>query len=169
MIDIAAPHETAQIISLEELVTKVEEARSQGKIIVFANGCFDMLHVGHIRYLRGARALGNVLIVAVNSDESARRIKGPGRPLMPLAERMEILSELRCVHYVVPFDDLDVTRLLLSLRPHIHAKGTDYTEQSVPERQTVLAYGGRIAITGDPKNHSTTQMLKRVKERLESG
>lgn len=169
MIDIGIPHESGQIISLEDLIPKVEQARSHGKIIVFANGCFDMLHVGHIRYLRGARARGDVLVVAVNSDESARRIKGPGRPLMPLNERMEILSELRCVHYVVPFDDLDVSRLLLSLRPHIHAKGTDYTEQSVPERQTVLSYGGRIAITGDPKSHSTTQILKRMKERLESG
>ena len=165
----AAPPDSALIISLEELTTRVEQARSLGKIIVFANGCFDMLHVGHIRYLRGARALGDLLIVAVNSDESARRIKGSGRPFMPLAERMEILSELRCVDYVVPFDDSDVSRLLLSLRPHIHAKGTDYSEQSVPERRTVLSYGGRIAITGDPKDHSTTGMLKKVKERLGSG
>ncbi|MBW2146698.1 MAG: adenylyltransferase/cytidyltransferase family protein [Deltaproteobacteria bacterium] len=163
------PLEPARIRSLENLIPEIEQERQRGKTIVFANGCFDLLHVGHIRYLRGARACGDLLIVAVNSDESARRIKGPGRPFMPLSERMEILAELRCVHYILPFDDSDVSRLLLSLRPHIHAKGTDYTEESVPERQTVWSYGGRIAITGDPKEHSSTEMLKKAKKRLESG
>ncbi len=169
MRDSVVPPEPARITSLEDLIPKVEQARRKGKTIVFANGCFDLLHVGHIRYLRDARALGDILIVAVNSDESARQIKGPGRPFMPLSERMEILAELRCVNYIVPFNNLDASSLILSLRPHIHVKGTDYTEENVPERQTVLSYGGRIAITGDPKEHSSTELFNKASKKLESG
>ena len=141
----------------------IEEAQRKGKVVVFANGCFDILHVGHIRYLRAAKELGDILVVGVNSDESVRSLKGDERPVMPLAERLELLSELRSVDYLIPFDETRADILLATLRPDIHAKGTDYTEESVPERETVLGYGGRIAIVGDPKGHSVTDIIESLK------
>jgi D-glycero-beta-D-manno-heptose 1-phosphate adenylyltransferase len=133
---------------------------SQGKNVVLANGCFDILHVGHLRYLQGARALGDVLVVAINSDKSMRSIKDSGRPILGQDERVELVSALRCVDYVVLFDEPDVSRVLDVLRPAIHAKGTDYTEQTVPERDQVLSYGGEIRITGDSKEHSTRDIIE---------
>lgn len=159
---------TAQVLSLEELKEKIAAERAAGKKIVLANGCFDILHVGHIRYLRGAKELGDILVVAINDDESTRRLKGHGRPVMPLGERMEILSQLRCIDYIVPFEENDVARILLAIKPDIHAKGTDYTRETVPERDVVLSYGGQIAITGDPKDHSSTDIIKAIRKGYES-
>lgn len=133
--------------------------RSAGDKIILTNGCFDLLHVGHIRYLRAAKELGGRVIVAVNSDASARALKGEGRPRVPGNERAEILAALSDVDAVTVFDAPDVTELIRLLRPDIHAKGTDYTEQNVPEREVVIACGGRVAIVGDPKEHSTTDLL----------
>ena len=137
-------------------------ARLKGKEIVLANGCFDILHVGHLRYLEHARALGDVLVVAINSDKSMRTIKDRGRPILPENERVSLVSALRCVDHIVLFDEPDVSRILDVLRPAIHAKGTDYTERSVPERDKVLAYGGEVRIAGDPKNHSTRDIIERI-------
>src|SRR5215471_15142714 len=134
----------------------------KGKKVVLANGCFDILHVGHLRYLEAARALGDVLVVAVNSDTSMRLIKDPGRPILSEDERVALVSALRCVDYVVVFDEPDVSRLLESLRPSVHAKGTDYTEETVPERAKVLSYGGEVRIAGDPKVHSTREIIDRI-------
>ena len=143
---------------------QIEELRDllRGKKVVLANGCFDMLHVGHLRYLRGAKGLGDVLVVAINSDESMRSIKDPGRPILDQTERVALVSALRCVDYVIVFNEPDVSRVLEILRPAIHAKGTDYTEQTVPERAKVLAYGGEVRITGDAKNHSTRDIIERI-------
>lgn len=138
-----------------------------GKRVVLANGCFDILHVGHVRYLEGARRLGDALVVAINSDRSVRSLKGPGRPILNERERAALVSALRCVDHVVVFDEPDVTRVLDTLRPAIHAKGTDYTEATVPEREKVLAYGGQVRITGDPKDHSTKDVIQRIKESYE--
>ncbi len=140
--------------------------RSQGKRLVLANGCFDLLHVGHVRYLRAARAFGDVLLVALNSDASVRRLKGPGRPLIPAAERAELVGALGAVDAVVVFDDDRADALIAWLRPDVHAKGTDYSEESVPERQAVLAVGGRVAIAGDPKAHATRDLIKTILERF---
>jgi rfaE bifunctional protein nucleotidyltransferase chain/domain len=129
---------------------------------VLANGCFDVLHVGHIRYLEGAKALGDVMVVGVNADEQVREQKGEGRPLVPERERAEIIAALRAVDFVTIFPEPTVEALLLALRPDIHAKGTDYTEESVPERDVVRSYGGRVAIVGDPKDHSSTEMVRKV-------
>jgi rfaE bifunctional protein nucleotidyltransferase chain/domain len=129
---------------------------------VFANGCFDMLHVGHVRYLEGAKALGDVLVVAVNSDEQVRKQKGADRPLMPQDERAEIVSALAAVDFVTIFEEPTVAELLLALKPDIHAKGTDYTVDTVPERDVVRSYGGRVAIAGDPKEHSSSEMIEKV-------
>ena len=142
---------------LEEVPTLV-----QGRKVVLANGCFDILHVGHLRYLKEARGLGDVLVVAINSDRSTRAIKDPGRPILDENERVALVSALRCVDYVVVFDEPDVTRVLDVLRPAIHAKGTDYTEETVPERDKVLAYGGAVRIAGDPKDHSTRDIIARI-------
>ncbi len=155
---------TARIVGREELVTLVGAARRKGATVVFANGCFDVLHVGHVRYLAAARALGNLLIVAINSDDQVTIQKGPGRPLMSALERAEIVAALDSVDYVTIFNEPTVEALLLALKPDIHAKGTDYTEQSVPERDVVQSYGGRVAIVGDPKDHSTTSLLERLKK-----
>lgn len=130
--------------------------------MTLANGCFDLLHVGHVRYLQGARALGGKLLVAINSDRSVRRIKGPGRPAMPEHERAEIIAALGCVDAVVLFDEPDVRAIIREIHPEIQVKGTDYTAESVPERDEVLAYGGRVAIAGDAKNHSTTEFLGKL-------
>jgi D-glycero-beta-D-manno-heptose 1-phosphate adenylyltransferase len=144
----------------------VRHWRSAGDKIILTNGCFDLLHVGHVRYLRAAKQLGGRLIVAVNSDASMRTLKGEGRPRVAGNERAEILAALSDVDAVTVFDALDVTELIRLLRPDIHAKGTDYTEQNVPERDVVIACGGRVAIVGDPKDHSTTDLLKNEKNDL---
>jgi rfaE bifunctional protein nucleotidyltransferase chain/domain len=153
-----------RILDRSEITIAVEKARSQGQRIVFANGCFDVLHVGHVRYLEAARALGDILIVAVNSDEQAGRLKGAGRPLLPQDQRAEIVAALDAVDLVTIFDEPTVTELLLALKPDIHAKGTDYTEETVPERDVVRSFGGQVAIVGDPKNHSSSEMIKKVSE-----
>jgi rfaE bifunctional protein nucleotidyltransferase chain/domain len=140
----------------------------QGKRVVLANGCFDILHVGHLRYLEGARKLGDVLVVAINSDKSVRALKGEGRPILTENERAALVSALRCVDHVVIFDDPDVHRVLDVLKPSVHSKGTDYTEENVPERQQVLAYGGAVRITGDPKNHSTRDVIRKILDQTES-
>jgi len=140
----------------------VDHLRHKGKRIVFANGCFDVLHVGHIRYLAGARAEGDALIVAVNSDASVRRLKGRGRPVVRQCERVEILCALEAVDYVTAFSSRTCDRLLRLLKPHIHAKGTDRTPETVPEYETVRAYGGRTVFVGDPKNHSVTELIREI-------
>ena len=150
------------ILSREELVPRINAERKIGSRVVLANGCFDVLHVGHVRYLTGARELGDVLIVGVNSDEQVARLKGPGRPILPASERAELVAALESVTYVTVFDEPTVEALLLELKPDIHAKGTDYTIDSVPERDVVRSYGGRVAIVGDPKDHSTSAILARL-------
>jgi D-glycero-beta-D-manno-heptose 1-phosphate adenylyltransferase len=137
----------------------------KGRKVVLANGCFDILHVGHLRYLKGARELGDVLVVAVNSDRSVRAIKDSGRPILDEAERVALVSALACVDYVVLFDEPDVSRVLKTLRPAVHAKGTDYTEDTVPERNIVRAHGGDVRITGDAKDHSTREIIQRILEK----
>ena len=137
----------------------------RGKKVVLANGCFDILHVGHLRYLQAARALGDALVVAVNSDRSVRAIKDQGRPILNENERVALVEALECVDFIVVFDEPDVSRVLDTLRPDIHAKGTDYTEQTVPERDQVLAYHGAVRIIGDPKNHSTRGIIERILEK----
>lgn len=150
---------TEKILSRSGLRPQVEQWRHAGDRIVLANGAFDLLHVGHVRYLRGAKALGGKLVVAINSDESVLALKGEGRPVMPAEERAEIVASLADVDAVVIFPELDVRALIREIRPDIHAKGTDYTEDSVPERDTVAEYGGRVAIVGDPKDHSTSRII----------
>jgi rfaE bifunctional protein nucleotidyltransferase chain/domain len=140
----------------------------QGKKVVLANGCFDILHVGHLRYLEGARALGDTLVVALNSDRSVRAIKDPGRPILNENERVALVSALSCVDHVVLFDEPDVARVIDVLKPAIQAKGTDYTEESVPERDKVLAYGGQTRITGDPKDHSTRDIIQSILQKHRS-
>ena len=159
---------TERVVDRLELERKVADARVRGRRIVFANGCFDVLHVGHVRYLGGAKALGDVLVVAVNSDEQVREQKGAGRPLMPQDQRAEIVSALEAVDFVTIFEEPTVTELLLALKPDIHAKGTDYTEDTVPERDVVRSYGGRVAIAGDPKDHSSSQMIGKVSGPLQN-
>src|SRR5258706_11768684 len=139
-------------------------ARHKGARVVLANGCFDLLHAGHVRYLEAAKELGDLLIVGINSDEQTHRLKGEGRPLVPEAQRAEIISALEVVDFVTIFSEPTVTELLLALKPDIHAKGTDYTEDSVPERDVVRSFGGRVAIVGDPKNHSSSQIIGELGE-----
>ena len=150
------------ILSREELVARINAERKIGSRVVLANGCFDVLHVGHVRYLAGARELGDVLVVGVNSDEQVARLKGPGRPILPASERAELVAALESVTYVTVFNEPTVEALLLALKPDVHAKGTDYTVDSVPERDVVRSYGGRVAIVGDPKDHSTSSILTRL-------
>jgi rfaE bifunctional protein nucleotidyltransferase chain/domain len=152
-----------KVFERKVIASQVARWKQAGDKIVFTNGCFDLLHVGHIRYLRGAKELGSKLVVGLNGDESVRQLKGEGRPLMPADERAEILAALSDVDAVVIFDEPDVRALLQDLRPDIHAKGTDYTEDSVPEREVVAEYGGRVAIVGDPKDHSTTSIIEQLK------
>jgi rfaE bifunctional protein nucleotidyltransferase chain/domain len=149
-----------KILSRKELRTRVDEWRRAGEAITLANGGFDLLHVGHVRYLRGAKALGGRLVVAINSDESVRALKGEGRPIMPAEERAEIVAALADVDAVVIFPELDVRAIIREIRPEIHAKGTDYTVDSVPERDAVMQYGGRIEIVGDSKDHSTSEIIR---------
>jgi len=151
-----------EILARDELLGRVAGDRRDGRTVAFANGCFDLLHVGHLRYLAGAAAEADRLIVAVNDDESVRRLKGEGRPILPAADRAELVAALRWVDYVVVFPEPTVGPLLEALRPDVHCKGTDYTVETVPERDVVRAYGGRIAIVGDPKDHSTRDLLGRI-------
>ena len=155
--------DVGRILTEAELVEAVGAERAAGRTVAFANGCFDVLHVGHVRYLAGARAQADRLVVAINDDGSVSRLKGPGRPILSGPDRAEIVAALESVDYVVLFPDPDVNRLLRLLRPDVHCKGTDYTLDTVPERETVLAYGGRIAIVGDAKDHSTRDLLARIK------
>lgn len=149
-----------KVISRTELRKRVADWRSAGERITLANGCFDLLHVGHIRYLHAARQLGGKLVVAINSDASVRKLKGKGRPIMPAEERAEILAALADVDAVVIFPEDDVRAVIREIRPDFHAKGTDYTVESVPERDEVEACGGRVIITGDPKDHSVTAIVQ---------
>ena len=149
------------ILTREELTQRIASARASGARVVLANGCFDVLHVGHVRYLAGARELGDILIVGVNSDEQVAVQKGPGRPVLTATERAEIVAALESVTYVTIFDEPTVEQLLRTLKPDVHAKGTDYTTDSVPERDVVRSYGGQVAIVGDPKDHSTTEIIAR--------
>ena len=150
------------ILNREDLIRRIRADRANGARVVLANGCFDVLHVGHVRYLAGARELGDVLVVGVNSDQQVARLKGDGRPILPESERAEIVAALESVTYVTVFSEPTVEELLLTLKPDVHAKGTDYTEDSVPERDVVRSYGGRVAIVGDPKDHSTSAILARL-------
>ncbi len=150
------------LLSESELVQAVARDRAAGRTISFANGCFDLLHVGHVRYLQGAAAEGDRLIVAVNDDQSVRRLKGAGRPILPAVDRAELVGALRGVDYVVIFGDPTVERLLMLIKPEVHCKGTDYTVDSVPEQAVVRAYGGRTAIVGDPKDHATRDLLRKI-------
>ncbi|MFL6229021.1 MAG: adenylyltransferase/cytidyltransferase family protein [Pyrinomonadaceae bacterium] len=152
----------ARVVERNRLIARVAIARRHGARVVFANGCFDVLHVGHVRYLEAARSLGDLLVVGVNADEQVRLQKGEGRPFVPERERAEIIASLRAVDLVTIFTEPTVEALLTVLRPEVHAKGTDYTEESVPERAIVLAYGGQVRIVGDPKDHSSSEMLGRV-------
>ena len=158
-----------KIVARTDLAAKVAEWRRRGDLIVLANGCFDLLHVGHVRYLGGAKALGGKLVVAMNSDSSVRRLKGEGRPVMPETERAEIIAALADVDAVVIFDEPDVRALIREIHPDVQAKGTDYTPDTVPERDEVLAYGGRVAIVGDPKDHSTTEILGQMRTSSSGG
>ena len=149
-----------KILGREELRRRVEEWRRTGEPITLANGGFDLLHVGHVRYLRGAKALGGKLVVAINADESVRALKGEGRPVMPANERAEIVAALADVDAVVIFPELDVRAIIREIRPDVQAKGTDYTADSVPERDAVVEYGGRVEIVGDAKDHSTSEIIR---------
>jgi rfaE bifunctional protein nucleotidyltransferase chain/domain len=144
------------------LIERVKAERAAGRTIAFANGCFDLLHVGHVRYLESAAQEAGLLIVAINDDDSVRELKGDGRPILSAADRAELVAALRCVDYVVIFPEATVGPLLSALQPDVHCKGTDYTVESVPEREIVRAYGGRTAIVGDPKDHSTRDLLSRI-------
>jgi rfaE bifunctional protein nucleotidyltransferase chain/domain len=159
----AEAHGARRVVTLEEARSLVVAARRSGKTVVLANGAFDLFHVGHLRYLEGARAEGDLLVVAVNSDRSVRELKGPGRPFFPQSERAEIVAGLRCVDCVVIFDQPTVAGVIVELRPEVHAKGTDYTADEVPERSVVASYGGKTVITGDPKDHSTSEILDRLR------
>ena len=153
----------AKVLTRDELRRRVEHWRNAGERVILANGCFDLLHVGHIRYLRAAKELGGRLVVAINSDESVRTLKGEGRPLMPDTERAEILAALEDVDAIVIFSEPDVRALICEIRPDFHAKGTDYTADSVPERDEVIACGGRVAIVGDPKDHSASSFIANLR------
>jgi D-glycero-beta-D-manno-heptose 1-phosphate adenylyltransferase len=158
-----------RLLSLPEAAALAERLRAEGKRIVLANGCFDLLHVGHVRYLKAARGLGDTLFVGINGDAAVTRLKGAGRPLMPAAERAEMLAALADVDHVVVFDDDTADPLLAAIRPHVHAKGTDYTTENVPERATVRALGAEIAIAGDAKHHSTRDLIALILQRFGNG
>lgn len=152
----------APVLNRKQIIGQVEVERQKGRKIVLANGCFDLFHVGHIRYLAGAKELGDVLIVGINSDEQVKKLKGENRPFMPATERAEIVSALAFVDFVTIFDEPTVTELIRAIRPDFHAKGTDYTTETVPEREVVREYGGQVAIVGDPKDHSSTELIQTV-------
>jgi D-glycero-beta-D-manno-heptose 1-phosphate adenylyltransferase len=151
-----------RILDREQLIERIKTARANGARIILANGCFDVLHVGHIRYLEAAKALADILIVAINSDEQAHLLKGKDRPIMPQDQRAEMVASLEAVDLVTIFTEPTVTELLLALKPDIHAKGTDYTEETVPERDVVRSFGGQVVIVGDPKNHSSSEMIEKI-------
>lgn len=155
---------TSKIVFRDQLLASAEAQRARGLRIVFANGAFDLLHAGHVRYLEGARAEGDWLVVAVNTDRSVRSAKGPDRPIIPENERAEIVAALGCVDAVVLFDQDSPEDLIAELRPDVHAKGTDYSADTVPERAVVAAYGGRTVIVGDPKDHATTDLIARIQK-----
>jgi rfaE bifunctional protein nucleotidyltransferase chain/domain len=159
---------TLKIKCIEELKTIVSQIHAKGEKVVLANGCFDLLHAGHVRYLQSAADFGDVLILGINSDASVAALKGRGRPLQPERERAEILASLDCVDYVLIFDESTVDGILEELKPDIHAKGTDYTEESVPESETVRSYGGSVAIAGDPKNHSSKDLIQTILSKFHS-
>ena len=161
--------ESGKALSLEQAVQRSRHARDGGQRVVLANGLFDLLHVGHLRYLEAARALGDLLLVAVNSDLSAKRLKGEGRPLVPGVERAELLGGLTCVDGLVLFDEDTVENVLRALRPHVHAKGTDYTTATVPERKVAAEIGTEVAIVGDPKNHATRDLIGIIAQRWGKG
>jgi rfaE bifunctional protein nucleotidyltransferase chain/domain len=150
----------SKVVTREELKRRVEDWRRAGDKIILTNGCFDVLHVGHVRYLHGAKQLGGRVVVGINADETVRQLKGEGRPKMPAAERAEVLAAMSDVDAVVIFSEPDVRALIRELKPDIHAKGTDYTAENVPERDEVQKHGGRVAIVGDPKQHSSTEMIR---------
>jgi len=156
---------SSKIIPREQVSTLGERLRREGSRIAFANGCFELLHVGHVRYLQSARAEGEVLVVGVNSDRAVAGLKGPGRPLLPAEARGEVVAALECVDYVVIFDDLTAEGVLRDLRPQVHCKGTDYTAESVPERAVMEELGGTVRIVGDPKSHSTHDILAEIRKR----
>jgi D-glycero-beta-D-manno-heptose 1-phosphate adenylyltransferase len=153
-----------RVLSRDALLDAVADDRAAGRTVAFANGCFDLLHVGHVRYLQAAAREADRLVVAINDDRSVACLKGPGQPVLSGADRAEIVAAVRGVDYVTLFPEMNVTPLLLALRPDVHCKGTDYTVDTVPERETVAGYGGRIAIVGDPKDHSTRDLLARIRE-----
>jgi len=159
---------TEKLLTREQLHERVAEWRRHGETVTLANGCFDLLHVGHVRYLHGAKQLGGRLVVAINDDGSVRGLKGEGRPIMPARERAEILAALADVDAVVIFSEPNVEALIREIRPEVHAKGTDYTRETVPERAAVVACGGRIEIVGDAKQHSATTIIRNQRERLRS-
>jgi D-glycero-beta-D-manno-heptose 1-phosphate adenylyltransferase len=152
----------SKIKTVSELKQIVQRLRESGRKVVFANGCFDLIHVGHVRYLQSARMLGDILIVGINGDRCVAALKGEGRPLQQETDRAEILASMDCVGYVLVFHEPTVDGILRELQPDIHAKGTDYSEDNVPERETVRAYGGRVAIAGDPKGHSTRDLIEAI-------
>jgi rfaE bifunctional protein nucleotidyltransferase chain/domain len=154
-----------RVISKEELLRKRQLWREAGRTVVFTNGCFDLIHVGHIRSIQDAAELGDILVVGLNSDESVRKLKGSGRPLQEESSRGEVVASIRGVDYVCFFEEPSADVLIRLLQPDVHAKGTDYTEGNVPERDSVLSYGGRIAITGDPKEHSTKDLIGEIRRR----
>lgn len=154
----------APILNRQSLADSVNDLRSKGRKIVLANGCFDLFHVGHVRYLKGAKAVGDILVVGINSDRQTRTLKGKNRPFMPENERAEIVASLRCVDLVTIFDEPTVEELMNAIRPDFHAKGTDYTTDTVPERNLMQQLGGIVVIVGDPKDHSTTDLIKNVRE-----
>jgi len=155
--------QSAPILERSELVRTAEAARAAGSVIVLANGCFDLLHVGHVRYLAGAKELGDVLVVGINSDRQTHILKGDGRPYTPERERAEMVAGLRGVDFVTIFDEATVEQLIRAIKPDVHAKGTDYSEDSVPERDIVRECGGKVAIVGDPKDHSSTEIIARTR------
>lgn len=152
-----------KISRLDEMRERVSEARAAGRSVALANGCFDVLHAGHVRYLEGAKREADLLVVGINGDDSVRRLKGPGRPIVPADDRALIVAALRSVDHVIVFDEDDVGRLLLALRPDVHCKGTDYTPETVPERDVVRSYGGRVAIVGDAKGHDTRALIEKIR------
>jgi D-glycero-beta-D-manno-heptose 1-phosphate adenylyltransferase len=162
---ISSSDNNSRIIKRSELSHIVNKLRTEGRSIVLANGCFDIIHVGHVRYLEGAARMGDILIVGINSDGQVRQLKGKGRPFQNETERAEIIASMASVDHVTIFDEPTVEELIAIIRPDVHAKGTDYTEESVPEREFVLAYGGRVAIVGDPKDHSSTELISNITNR----
>jgi len=160
---------SAVVIPREEVRALGERLRREGCRIAFANGCFDILHVGHVRYLEGARRCGDVLVVGVNTDRAVAVLKGEGRPIIPARGRAELVAALESVDYVVIFDEPTAAEILLDLRPHVHCKGTDYSPETVPERDVVKSFGGEVRIVGDPKDHSTRELLAEVSRRTRTG